>query len=206
MLNYVTKRNNDEKILIHSGTKGMKWGVRRYQNEDGTLTEAGKKRYKAPTAEQIKNMRTDYGVTYAHTNKGRPVEIRAFNAASRFTGHMNPEYLKEHRNELNSNAGLVTAIDDINNDEWDLKEEDAKAFADKYGQVAADDMMKLFKETIDRERNIKRNIPASAWNQRVKAIHDTKGNVDLHYYNATHPDRKRITDLAGNVTTRTVRR
>lgn len=31
--------------LRHAGTKGMKWGVRRYQNEDGTLTEAGKKRY-----------------------------------------------------------------------------------------------------------------------------------------------------------------
>lgn len=31
--------------LVHSGVKGMKWGVRRYQNADGTLTEAGKKRY-----------------------------------------------------------------------------------------------------------------------------------------------------------------
>ena len=30
--------------LYHWGVKGMKWGVRRYQNEDGTLTEAGKKR------------------------------------------------------------------------------------------------------------------------------------------------------------------
>lgn len=30
--------------LYHHGIKGMKWGVRRYQNEDGTLTEAGKKR------------------------------------------------------------------------------------------------------------------------------------------------------------------
>ena len=27
------------------GVKGMKWGVRRYQNEDGSLTPAGKKRY-----------------------------------------------------------------------------------------------------------------------------------------------------------------
>lgn len=31
--------------LAHHGIKGQKWGIRRYQNEDGTLTEAGKKRY-----------------------------------------------------------------------------------------------------------------------------------------------------------------
>lgn len=30
--------------LYHWGVKGMKWGVRRYQNKDGTLTNAGKKR------------------------------------------------------------------------------------------------------------------------------------------------------------------
>ena len=31
--------------LQHSGIKGMHWHERRYQNEDGTLTEEGKKRY-----------------------------------------------------------------------------------------------------------------------------------------------------------------
>lgn len=31
--------------LEHHGIRGMKWGVRRYQNEDGSLTTAGKQRY-----------------------------------------------------------------------------------------------------------------------------------------------------------------
>lgn len=37
--------------LKHSGIKGMKWGVRRYQNKDGSLTPAGKKRYDRDIAE-----------------------------------------------------------------------------------------------------------------------------------------------------------
>lgn len=31
--------------LQHHGTKGMRWGIRRYQNKDGSLTPAGQKRY-----------------------------------------------------------------------------------------------------------------------------------------------------------------
>lgn len=31
--------------LAHHGIKGQKWGVRRYQNEDGSLTDAGRRRY-----------------------------------------------------------------------------------------------------------------------------------------------------------------
>lgn len=34
----------NEEMLEHHGIKGQKWGVRRFQNEDGTRTAAGKKR------------------------------------------------------------------------------------------------------------------------------------------------------------------
>lgn len=36
----------NEQELMHFGIHGMKWGIRRFQNDDGTLTPAGKKRYR----------------------------------------------------------------------------------------------------------------------------------------------------------------
>lgn len=44
-MEYVICREGNEDYLEHFGVKGQKWGIRRYENEDGTLTEAGKIRY-----------------------------------------------------------------------------------------------------------------------------------------------------------------
>lgn len=36
---------SDSESLAHFGTLGMRWGIRKYQNSDGTLTPAGRERY-----------------------------------------------------------------------------------------------------------------------------------------------------------------
>lgn len=49
---------NDQ--IWHWGVKGMKWGIRRYQNADGSLTDAGKRRYSTDVAANAKKKKDNH--------------------------------------------------------------------------------------------------------------------------------------------------
>lgn len=50
--------DDDENVLYHHGILGQKWGIRRYQNPDGTLTPEGKERYNKDYVEKYKEKET----------------------------------------------------------------------------------------------------------------------------------------------------
>lgn len=73
---------NEQYELYHHGIRGMKWGIRRFQKADGSLTSAGKKRYdvgeatsKVKEAKTARNearkkyiLSSGFGVKPAHKN------------------------------------------------------------------------------------------------------------------------------------------
>lgn len=94
--------------LYHHGIKGMRWGVRRYQNEDGTLTSAGKKRYERDARENNWEIGQD-GVA---RSTGRKNKGEVHNPdANKWV----KEDLNRNRTLSNESANLVRNLETANN-------------------------------------------------------------------------------------------
>lgn len=85
----------EKNFLEHHGIKGMRWGVRRYQNPDGSLTEAGKKRA----------TRDAYTENKWSTSANQPSSVRSSIAAGIYAAHPTEKNAKklDKLNEADAN-------------------------------------------------------------------------------------------------------
>ena len=80
--------------LSHAGVKGMRWGVRRYQNKDGSLTPAGKKRYNSMS----EDARTASSLKKKSVKSMSNAELRKLNERVRLEqeySRLNPNAIKK---------------------------------------------------------------------------------------------------------------
>ena len=131
--------------LMHHGIKGQKWGVRRYQNEDGSLTEAGRRRFAKDLKKRLAASDKRYGKAYTDYHKTAREYSNMYEQNYRNT--INPEHYSKlsdakrkeaykayarNRKDISSRrrkdlADKSRAIEDASNEITSIKDEAKRA-------------------------------------------------------------------------------
>lgn len=169
-----------ENELYHYGVKGMKWGVRRYQNTDGTYTTAGKKRRNNDNSSDITKLAKKLADGDLSVNKK----------------------MRKADEEYNRKLKDIKEPDDWNSDEaWDYLEKTNKLY-DKYNNKyeklykEQDEEIKNLRESIFLSDNIKSKVSqAKELHKSIDTMYDeTVGYKSKAYEDAWKKYYKSITD------------
>lgn len=106
-----------ENELQHHGILGMKWGVRRFQNADGSLTSAGKRRYRREINKANFNYIKNTASAVKDVDRRQTQRyVEAYNrAADDFNAGLTEKYNKEYEERKGKNAGWADDPEYINN-------------------------------------------------------------------------------------------
>lgn len=100
--------------LYHHGVKGQRWGIRRYQNADGSLTELGRKHYDIASKKEYDSYR-ELEKKYGRNTKEYEKAINEETYSSRLGKKaLGEKYLEENNNLQNKWYDVLSDIYDSN--------------------------------------------------------------------------------------------
>ena len=109
--------------LYHHGVKGMRWGVRRYQNKDGSLTAAGRKKYRMTEdgQKQLADQVKQHYKTSKKNNQLGTAEERLVKDNEVVKGMHKSNRLKNARRELEELGHVMDEYDQNTNTRYKYK-------------------------------------------------------------------------------------